>query len=201
MRFRHIRRGGEYFRVADPDWDNPLDGSYAAGRGGRWNPPGSFPVVYLSCNHPTARANADRKLAGQPITWDDLLPERRPVLVAVQLPLDRYVDVVTDEGCRAAGLPTSYPLDPTGAVIPRAVCQPIGTEAHAQGESGIACRSAALGAVRGGEELAWFQRSTRLAASGSPEPFERWYWQRPWERLMPSRGRRACRRGSGGRAN
>ena len=43
-----VRRAGRYFRVADPDWDEPLEGSYSARLGGRWNPSGSFPVCYLN---------------------------------------------------------------------------------------------------------------------------------------------------------
>jgi len=45
---RTVERGGPYLRVADPGWEDPLDGSYAANRGGRWNPPESFAVVYLT---------------------------------------------------------------------------------------------------------------------------------------------------------
>ena len=43
-----VPRGGVYVRVADPDWDDPLSGEFAKARGGRWNAPGAFPVVYLS---------------------------------------------------------------------------------------------------------------------------------------------------------
>ncbi len=32
-------------RIADPAWENPLDPGFAGRRGGRWNPPDSFPVV------------------------------------------------------------------------------------------------------------------------------------------------------------
>ena len=35
-----MRRGGDYLRVADPAWADPLDGRFSARRGGRWNPPG-----------------------------------------------------------------------------------------------------------------------------------------------------------------
>ena len=61
---RHIRRGELYFRVADPNRRNPLDGSYAAKSGGRWNPPNSFPVVYLNRDIRVARANVAGKFLG-----------------------------------------------------------------------------------------------------------------------------------------
>ena len=45
-----------------------------AERGGRWNPPESFPVVYLCRSVPVARANVYRKLEGQPYGPEDLRP-------------------------------------------------------------------------------------------------------------------------------
>ncbi len=175
LRFRHIPRGGEYLRVADPDWPDPLDGSYAREHGGRWNPPGSFPVVYLSRDLETARANVRLRFAGQPFTLDDLRADRRPVLVYTGVVAAAYVDVVTDGGCAAAGLPASYPHDADGDLIPHATCQPIGQRAWDHAEPGIACRSAAPEAPSGGEELAWFSRERRLVPT-STEPFDRWFW-------------------------
>ena len=55
--FRHVRRSGRYLRVADAAWRRPLDATFAAERGGRWNPPDSFPVVYLCRTLAVARAN------------------------------------------------------------------------------------------------------------------------------------------------
>ena len=37
-----------WWRIADPAWSNPLDPDFAWRRGGRWNPPDSFPVLYLN---------------------------------------------------------------------------------------------------------------------------------------------------------
>ena len=76
-------------RVADPDWDDPLDGRYAGERGGRWNPPESFPVVYLCRSVPVARANVYRKLEGQPYGPEDLRRGTGPVLVRTTVPEDR----------------------------------------------------------------------------------------------------------------
>ena len=175
MTFRHVERGGTYSRVADPDWPNPLDGSHAAAGGARWNPPGSFPVVYLNRDVETARANVRGKFEGQPFQAEDLRPDRRPNLVHTDVPTDRYVDVVTDAGCKTAGLPATYPLDAHGKEIPHETCQPIGLEAWEHGEPGIACRSAAPAAPPAGEELAWFERDTPLEPLQA-QVFERWYW-------------------------
>jgi RES domain len=168
---RTIRRGGPYLRVADPGWDEPLDGSFAAQRGGRWNPPESFPVVYLCRSIQVARANVYRKLAGQPYGPEDLLPENGPVLVRTSVPEARYLNVVTDAGCRDAGLPRTYPLDSRRQIIPWRRCQPIGLRAREGGLPGVAARSAA---TVGGEELAHFGR--RKLRRGAVRSFEDWFW-------------------------
>lgn len=169
-----ISRGGEYFRIADPDWPEPLDASYALARGGRWNPPGSFPVLYLNAEMGTARANVDRRFEGLPYSVLDLLPDRRPMVVSADVPAQDFVDIVTDRGCEAAGLPKSYPRHANGREVSHGRCRPIGAEAHEQGLSGIASRSAARS---NGEELAWF--------TDLPVPpvrrwaFDDWYWAKP----------------------
>jgi hypothetical protein len=159
-----ILRGGDYYRVADPSWTDPLTGHFAKERGRRWNPPGSFPVVYLNRDEAVARANVARLYAGRPYGPEDFKRGPAPDLVTVQVAGDDYVDIVTDAGCVAAGLPTSYPLDATGVVIGHEVCQPIGQDVWDAGHPGIACRSAAPGASADGEELAWFARGRRLTA-------------------------------------
>ncbi len=155
MRFRHVVRGGRHVRVVDPAWRSPLDGSYAAQRGGRWNPPGSFPVVHLCSTVQVARANVLRRFDGLPYSVLDLLPDRRPDLVETDVREHRAVDVVTDAGCRAAGLPPTYPREPDGTEVRWARCQRIGQIAWEQAEAAIACRSAAARAGDEDEELAW----------------------------------------------
>jgi hypothetical protein len=172
LTFLSVPRGGRYLRVADPHWPNPLDPSFAQVSVGRWNPPGSYPVLYLNADVATARANVDRRFASLPYGPIDLRPERRPLLVRVEVPADQYVDVVTDDGCIQAGLPAQYPLDATGQVISHDICRPIGDEAKRQGLPGVACRSAARPA---GEELAWF-----TDAGGDAQDvlaFDDWYWR------------------------
>ena len=170
---RTIRRGGPYVRVADPDWDDPLDGRYAGERGGRWNPPESFPVVYLCRSVPVARANVYRKLEGQPYGPEDLRPGTGPVLVRTAVPEDRYLNVVTDAGCRDVGLPRTYPLDSRRRTVPWQRCQPIGQRAWEAGLPGVAARSA----TGAGEELAYIGR--RKLRRGAVRMFEQWFWVAP----------------------
>jgi len=164
--------------VADPAWRSPLDGTFAAERGGRWNPPDSFPTVYLCSSLEVARANVLRRFAGLPYSVLDLLPDRRPDLVETAVREHRAVDVVTDAGCRAAGLPETYPREANGAEVGWDRCRPVGQAAWDQGEPSIACRSAAARPGDGGEELAWFVRSRadRLR-SGGRRAFDDWFAQ------------------------
>lgn len=174
---RRLRRGGVYLRVADPSWDDPLDASHAASAGGRWNPPGSFPVVYLNRDVRVARANVARKFHGRPYGPESLRADEAPILVHATITEDDYVDVVTDAGCLAVGLPVTYPRDGRGRVIGWARCQPVGQEAWDAGEQGMACRSAARGAPVGGEELAWLARSDRLPLRQERrQRFDEWFW-------------------------
>jgi hypothetical protein len=149
-------------------------------RGGRWNAPGTFPVVYLNLDRATARANAKflltKKLSGSFLTVDDLDPSELPVLVTTAVPEDDYVDVVTDDGCSDAGLPVTYPKDSSGAPVGHGPCQAVGLDAWTDGERGIACRSAAEDASINGEELAYFERSgARLTPIPLTEVFADWY--------------------------
>ncbi len=171
---QHLVRSGTYFRVAEPGWDGPLDGAYSMIAGGRWNAPGSFPVVYLNLDRTTARANVDRKFLGAPYSVLDLRPEMRPVLVETTVSEAAFVDAVTDDGLEALGLPTTYPRADDGEPVPRAACQPIGERLWDAGEQGIACRSAAIDPPSTREELAYFQREQTLTVDAL-SPFDDWY--------------------------
>jgi hypothetical protein len=176
VRFRHVTRSGRSVRVADPDWRQPLDPSFATARGGRWNPPSSFPVLYLCATVAVAREVVLGRFAGLPYGLLDVRPDRRPVLIETDVPAHRAVDVVTDAGCRAASLPVTYPYDARGRKVGWERTQPIGEAAWDQDERSIACRSAAMAKGGDGEELAWFVRgrSDRLAVSAR-RSFEDWF--------------------------
>ena len=170
----HIVREGRYYRVADPGWRDPLEASYSRQRGGRWNPPGSFAVFYLNREVRTARALVRYRFRELPYGPELLRPEQAPVLVATEVASDEYVDVVTEAGCTAVGLPATYPLDGAGRTVSWAECQPIGKRAWDARERGIACRSAA---PEGTEELAHFARpeAARLEGRGRWQ-FDEWFW-------------------------
>ncbi len=173
---RRIRRGGAYFRIADPEWADALDATYAEQRGGRWNPPRSFPVLYLNRDLKTARANVERKFAGLPYGPETLRPEGAPLLIETSVPEADFVDVVTDGGCVALGLPATDPLHRNGREVGWVRCQPIGLQAWDAGEAAIAYRSAAT-RDRTGEELALFRRPGQAALGVVRRVlFEEWFW-------------------------
>ena len=155
---RHVRRGGAYFRVADPAWAEHLSGAHAKAHGGRWNAPGAFQVVYLSASLALSRALVRSRLEDRGIQPEDVLAEAGPVLIRTTVPEDKYVDAVSKSGLRSLGLPESYPLDARGRLVEHGACQPIGRRAWDAGEPGVACRSAVRGAATKGEELAYFDR-------------------------------------------
>ena len=162
MKLLSIHRGGTYFRLAQADWRDPLSGAYSQTDGGRWNAPGSFPVVYLNRDERVVRANVIRKFRDQAIRLEDLIPEAAPSLAVIIVPEGEYADIVTDEGCVAAGLPATYPRDAGGAIVGWESCRPVGQSAWEDGHPGIACRSAAPTAPLDGEELAFFDTGEAL---------------------------------------
>lgn len=174
---RHVKREGRYCRVADPDWPDPLSPDQARRIGGRWNAPGAFGIVYLNASRSVARAQVRQKLEPRGIRPEDLDPAAGPVLIHAEVPADTYVDAVTEGGLESLGLPTTYPLDADGKVIPHSACQPIGRRAWKADEAGIACRSAAPSAPHDGEELAYFAHRP-LEALGTTR-FADWFWADP----------------------
>jgi hypothetical protein len=152
-----------WLRVADPLWANPLDPSFAAGAGGRWNPPGTFPVLYLTGDVRTARLQIDRLVDDQPFTADDL-DDDAYLLVAATLPRSQTcADAVSRAGLKSLGLPPSYPLNGAGDMVERGVCQPIGAAVHEEGLRGVWCLSA-VSVTQPGRELAWFPATSRSRA-------------------------------------
>ena len=144
-------RGGVYYRVANPDWVDPFDTSYSLAMGGRWNVKGEFGACYLSCDIPTAQANAwqmlQRKFRPMPYSLDDLRDHQRPVLYS------------------------SY--DASGKTIDWTKCQSIGRIAYLKRMPALAARSAAAGAPGGGEELAWLLAGDHaLRPSGPARSFD-----------------------------
>ena len=163
--------GGLYYRVADPDWADPLDPSFAAAPPGqRWNPTG-LACLYLNHDKTTARANVMKRFVGLPYGPEDLNPATAPLLLGVDVPEGAAADAYTEAGLSAMGLPGTYPHDTAGDVIPHQTCQPIGRAAHDAGLDGIDCRSAA---ADNGRELAWFP-GHGTASEASRLGFDHWW--------------------------
>ena len=165
-----------WWRVADPSWSDPLDPSFARRRGGRWNPPGMFPVLYLNEDPATARLNLRAFIAGWPYEPEDLRDDTGPVLIGCLLPRRQIVcDAHSAAGLRAAGLPVTYPLDEDGAPVPHTRCQPVGLCAKSERLRGVRCRSA-QSLDGAGRELAWFPATGRSTARGVRTlSFAKWY--------------------------
>jgi hypothetical protein len=176
--------------VADPSWTDPLDPSFAGERGGRWNPPGSFPTLYLNGDPPTALRQIRRMLRGTPVRTDDL-DEDAFVLVAATLPRSQTVaDGVTEEGLRALHLPATYPLTADGSPVEAEACRPVGVALRDLGLRGVWCRSSApvVGEEIAGEgrELAWFPAGRRSVARSlwdAPLPLGGWRHAVGWADL------------------
>ena len=172
-----VERSGEYNRLADTDWLDPLDATYSELQGGRWNAPGAFPCLYLNDTVATARIQVLDKLAGLPYGPEDLDPDEQHDLMRVEIPPARYLDCVTDSGLTLVGLPKTYPRYGNNRPVRHEACQRIGEEAWENDMPGIACRSAATGAAKTSEEMCFFARR------GQPKPtmisrtsFADWWW-------------------------
>lgn len=167
--------GHTWWRIADSEWADPLDPSFAQRHGGRWNPPDSFPVLYLNEDLVTARLNLRLFIASWPYEPEDLRDDTGPLSVGCSLPVDQVVcDAHSQAGIRAVGLPAAYPLDENGNEVPHARCQEIGARAHDADLNGVRARSARApdGA---GRELAWFPDATR-ANRVQALAFTEWFW-------------------------
>lgn len=170
-----LRDGQEWLRVADPHWADPLDPTYAAERGGRWNPPNSFPTLYLNEDLDTARAQIVKLLDGSPVEPEDLDPGFDLVLATLPRSQDA-ADAVSDDGLAALGLPKTYPRHRNGRPVRHESCQPVGEEIHALGLRGVYARSAVMNDGAGGE-LAWFPATAASKATFiAMLSFEEWWY-------------------------
>lgn len=165
--------GHVWLRLTRPHYVDPFDPSFAAEQGGRWNPPGSWPTLYLNENLQTVHAQLRHLFVGRGVEPDDLDDDAPIRLAACTLPTrQRVIDAVTDRGLADTGLPATYPLGADGARVEHAVTQTIGARAHDDGLRGVWCRSAA----GLGNELGWFPSSRAAArpAWGRTLPLGEW---------------------------
>jgi len=168
--------GHEWLRVADPAWADPLDPGYAAAVGGRWNPPGSYPTLYLNEDLNTARAQVTALFADTPVEPDDL--DDGFDLVVATLPRSQEVaNAHEDEGLLELGLPETYPRYRNGRPVRHDVCQPIGQAVYEAGLRGVHARSAVT-EDGSGLELAWFPaRESSRATLLRRLPYRDWWYR------------------------
>jgi hypothetical protein len=167
----------EWLRIAEHDWEDPLDATLAQAAGKRWNPPDSWRTLHLNTDVVTARLNLRLFIADWPYEPEDLRSDTGPHLAIATLPRRQEVaDAHTPDGVAALGLPATYPLDQGGNPVPHEVCQPIGRQVKDAGLRGVRCRSAQ--APEGaGRELSWFPATARSRATLVARlVFDDWYW-------------------------
>lgn len=171
--------GHVWLRIVQPHYRDPFDPSFALRRGGRWNPPASWPTLYLNEDMATVHAQVRHLFLGRGIEPDDLDDDAPLLLAAATLPRRQVAaDAISDDGLVALDLPTTYPVDDDGEPIPHAVTQRAGAQVHDAGVRGVWCRSAAVqGHGHGaGHELAWFPSARGRAHPvwDAPAPYGRW---------------------------
>lgn len=165
--------GHVWLRIVRPEYSDPFDMSFAKIQGGRWNPPASWPTLYVNDDMATVHAQVRHMFVGRGIDPDDLDDSAPLHLAACTLPRrQRVADAHTLPGLAQLSLPPTYPVNRRGNPVGRGVTQSIGATAHAAGLRGVWCTSAA----GVGRELAWFPAaaSTAQAAWSSPKPFGHW---------------------------
>ena len=163
-----------WLRITRPNYADPFDPRFAQRRGGRWNPPGSWPTLYLNEDLATVHAQVRHLFAGRGIEPDDLDDDAPIRLAATTLPgRQRVADVISARGVESVGLPESYPLDVRGEPISHEVTQAIGVEVHDAHLRGVWCRSA----TGFGHELAWFPASRASPRSAWERPLSFGTWR------------------------
>jgi len=151
---------GEGWRQLSPRYD-PLSGEGARIHGGRFNPPGSYPVLYICLSRPCAVAELQRFGTRQAIGVEGLLPRS---LYRYEIALDRVLDLTNDDVRASVGLGLDVLAGPD-----RTACQELGSTTHALGAQGI-CSPSATGV---GDVLAVFVQHVGLGHL-DPQLLEEW---------------------------
>jgi RES domain-containing protein len=125
---------GEAYRHMAARWDDPLSGEGARIRGGRFNPPDSYPVLYLCTTRPCTVAELHQLARRQTFGVDGLLPR---VVYRYEITLDDVLDLTVSETLDHLGITAEQV---TGADL--AVPRQIGESAHAVGLQAIKAPSA-----------------------------------------------------------
>jgi RES domain-containing protein len=130
----HIAYVGEAFRHMAAHWGAALSGEGARIRGGRFNPPDSFPVLYLCTTRPCTVAELHHLGERLVIAVEGLLPR---VLYRYETSLDRVLDLTSDETLDHLGVSTAQII---GGDL--TIARQIGESARATGSQAIRAPSA-----------------------------------------------------------
>jgi RES domain-containing protein len=152
---------GPAYRHLGPAY-HPLSGEGARVHGGRWNPPDSFPVLYLATTLESVIAEFYRLAERAARPPEDLLPRH---LRLYHVELQRVLDL-SDEGNRLTIGVSSTEIRAENT----ARCQAIGDAAHYAGFEAVLAPSA----TRVGESLAIFSARLQAGSVVEPEGFEVW---------------------------
>ena len=125
---------GEAFRHMAARWEGPLSGEGARIHGGRFNPPDSFPALYLCTTRPCAVAELHYRGERLVIGVEGLLPR---VLYRYKVSLERVLDLTSGETLDHLGVTTQQVV---GADL--RIARQIGEAAHATGSQAIRAPSA-----------------------------------------------------------
>ncbi len=151
---------GQGWRQLAPRYD-PLSGEGARLHGGRFNPPGSFPVLYVCQSRPCAVAELKRLGERQAIGVEGLLPR---ALYRYEIVLEAVLDLRNEEVRAHIGLGLDVLTGPDWTT-----CQQVGLAAHALGASGVNAPST----TGVGDVLAIFVQHVGLGRI-EPELVEEW---------------------------
>lgn len=152
---------GEAFRHQPPGY-NPLSGRGARIQGGRWNPPDSFPVLYLGLDRETVTNEFLRLARRSRRDPEDFLPR---VLYRYDLDLTNVLDLREPDALDAVDLTPSLV-----ASDDLRTCQDAGDAARRAGREGILAPSAAGPGV----VLALFVEDLGAQSRVQPEELEVW---------------------------
>ena len=150
---------GNLFRCI-PHWSvEPLSAAPSQQFGGRWNAPGTFPVLYTFMSRTLARTWVDGHLARGGVTLNEAQPEALPDLLVLVCNLNGIADLASDSGLQSVGLPPQYPKGfETEAAYP--TTQHVGMQLYQVNVPGVLARSATAmrwdGPVMNGSEIAIF---------------------------------------------
>lgn len=123
---------GPAWRHVRPEYP-PLAGEGARIVGGRWNPPESFPTLYLGLSIDVVVAEFHRHLTRQGLRVEDALPR---IAYRYEVRLGRVLDLRDPDAIHTVGLSESLATEAIGR------CRAVGEAAHYLGLEGILAPSA-----------------------------------------------------------